>query len=123
MPQSGQPLQTLAAGRTACRDDDIVEALQLRERYYLFAGAYPYTISAGKGEEAVDDGVRILCLRKDTLVILRHQWHAVTFKPLVGIPMVEDIKEPLHQPGNLIVRLHKVSLRRLRMRSFQVLWQ
>ena len=51
----------------------------------------------GGGDEAVDDDVRVLRLRKDALVILYHQGHTVLLEPLIGMVIVETLEEALHQ--------------------------
>lgn len=66
-------------------------------------------VAASQRQEAVDDGMRVLSLRKHALVILRHQRHAMTFKPTVGILVVKPMKQTFHQPMSTRINLRQVA--------------
>ena len=74
----------------------------------LVVALYLHAQSLGGIHQTVDDAVRILRLRKHTLVFLCNQWHAVLLKPVEGMLVVESFEESLHQFMSARVRLFQV---------------
>ena len=97
MAQCGEPPQTLALWRAASGHGHEVVVLHLVERLYPTARSYLYTVAPRQCQQAVDDGMRVLCLRKHTLVVLSDQRHPMLFKPVVGILMVEGMEQSFQQ--------------------------
>ena len=62
------------------------------EGFASYEGALD-AVAFGFGQEQVDDGVRILRHGEHAVVLLCCQFHAVGFKPCVGIAIVEGLKE------------------------------
>ena len=60
-----------------------------------------YSVSSGFIEEAVYDGVAVLCLRKDALVGLYDKGHSVLFKPSVGILRTKLLEKALEDRPDL----------------------
>ena len=70
--------------------------------------AYPYAIATGKPRESAGDGVRILNLWEDAVILLCREGYAVVFKPPEGIVMVEHVEQPFHEPVSAWIDLLQV---------------
>ena len=92
-----EPLQSFHQRLTACGNGHEVVVGQFVKTVHSMSRLHFHTKAMSFRKETVDDGMRVLCSRKDTLVRLCHQRHSVTLKPGIGITIVERLEQTLHQ--------------------------
>ena len=93
-----QPAQTLSRRRTARSHGHEVVVPQRIQPFHLPSRHDADAQTPCRLRQAVDDHLRVLRRRKHTAVVLHRQLHAVAFKPPVGVAVVKDVEQPLHQP-------------------------
>lgn len=109
MPQFAQPTQPLQTRLSASSNAHEIKMMQVINRSNPTICLHVNTIFSGKREEAVNDGMTVLCGREHTFVCLSHQRYAVTLKPMIRIRLAEPLHQTLHQSMTTRIYLLQIS--------------
>ena len=108
MPQILQPLKRSQCASTRCDGDEIIIGEFFQGCNFSFLED-ANAVSLAKGEEQMDDGVRVLRTRKNTLVGLNRQCHTMTFKPAVCISGRKRLEKTFQQSVSTRIDLTQVA--------------
>lgn len=109
MPQLAQPTQPLLTRLPSSSNAHEIKMMQVVNRSNSTICLHINTIFSGKREEAVNDGMTVLCGREHTFVCLSDQRYAVTLKPMIRVRLAEPFHQTLHQSMTTRIYLLQIS--------------